>query len=138
MTELPVTLPPGVDVGALSALRRRYETELFERVVPFWERHSPDRVHGGTFNNLDRDGTVYDDTKHVWLMGRQAWMFSLLYRTVEPRDEWLALAASGVEFLRAHAVRDDGLVFFHLARDGAPIYRQRKIFSECFTALALA
>ncbi|MEM1115242.1 MAG: AGE family epimerase/isomerase [Bacteroidota bacterium] len=126
------------DAATLGRLRQRYETELFERVLPFWERHSPDRVHGGTFNNLDRDGAVYDETKHVWLMGRQAWMFSRLYRTVEPRPEWLDLARLGVEFLRAHAVRDDGMVYFHLARDGRPIYRQRKIFSECFTALALA
>ncbi|MEM0961931.1 MAG: AGE family epimerase/isomerase [Bacteroidota bacterium] len=138
MTGFPVVLPAGADRSTLGALRQRYETELFDRVLPFWERHSPDPVHGGTFNNLDRDGTVYDRTKHVWLMGRQAWMFSTLYRTVQPRAEWLALARSGVEFLREHAVRDDGLVYFHLARDGAPIYRQRKLFSECFTALALA
>ncbi len=135
---MTVTLPPGVDAATLGALRDRYHTELFDRVVPFWERHSPDRQHGGTFNNLDRDGAVFDETKHVWLMGRQAWLFSTLYRTVEPRPEWLALAASGVAFLRAHAVRDDGMVYFHLARDGRPIYRQRKIFSECFTAMALA
>ncbi len=138
MTTFPVTLPPSASGAALRALRQRYETELFDRVVPFWERHSPDPIHGGTFNSLDRDGTLYDTTKHVWLMGRQAWLFSTLYRTVEQRDSWLALAASGVEFLREHAVRDDGMVYFHLARDGAPIYRQRKIFSECFTAMALA
>ncbi|WP_420456014.1 AGE family epimerase/isomerase [Rubrivirga sp.] len=135
---MTITLPPGVDAASLHTLRQRYEAELFERVLPFWERHSPDRERGGTFNNLDRDGTVYDTSKHVWLMGRQAWLFSRLYRTVEPRAGWLALAASGVEFLREHAVRDDGLVYFHLARDGAPIYRQRKVFSECFTTMALA
>lgn len=134
---IPVLHAP-TSAAALGRLRQRYETELFERVLPFWERHSPDRAHGGTFNNLDRDGTVYDATKHVWLMGRQAWLFSKLYRTVEARPEWLALARLGVEFLRAHAVRPDGRVYFHLAQDGNPVYLQRKIFSECFTAMALA
>ncbi len=63
----------------LHALRVRYETELFERVLPFWERHSPDPAHGGYFNCLDRDGTVYSRSKHVWLQGRQAWLFAKLY-----------------------------------------------------------
>jgi N-acylglucosamine 2-epimerase len=118
--------------------RQRYETELFERVLPFWEEHSPDPEHGGYSNCLDRDGTVYDTTKHSWLQGRQAWIFSTVYREVEQRDEWLDLAESGVTFLREHALRPNGQVFFSLTRDGQPIYQQRKIFSECFYVMALA
>ena len=119
-------------------LRAGYEHELFERVIPFWEHHAPDAVHGGMFNNLDRDGTVYDTTKHIWLLARAVWMFSKLYREVEPNPRWLGLAQSGVQFLREHARRDDGTVYFTLAADGKPIYRQRKIFTECFYALALS
>jgi N-acylglucosamine 2-epimerase len=119
-------------------LRQRYESELFERVLPFWERSSPDHRHGGYFNCLDRDGSVYDRTKHSWLQGRQAWMFATLYRTVEERPEWLDLARSGVDFLREHALRPDGRVYFSLTEDGRPIYQQRKIFSECFYVMALA
>lgn len=122
----------------VSALRQRYETELFERVLPFWQQHSPDPTRGGFFNNLDRDGTPYDTTKHVWLQARQVWMFSKLYRTVEPRADWLALATLGMDFLRQHARRPDGRVYFALSREGAPVALQRKIFSECFYALALA
>jgi len=124
--------------STITRYRRRYEEELFENVIPFWERHSPDPEHGGTLNCLDRDGTPYDPTKYSWLQGRQAWMFSTLYREVEARDEWLVLAESGVEFLREHAVRPNGQVFFSLTRDGQPIYQQRKIFSECFYVMALA
>jgi N-acylglucosamine 2-epimerase len=120
------------------ALRQRYETELFERVLPFWERHSPDRARGGFYNNLDRDGSVYDTTKHVWLQGRQVWLFSKLYRTVEQRPEWLDLARLGMEFLRAHALRPDGRVYFALSESGSPVALQRKIFGECFYVMALA
>lgn len=122
----------------ITAYRRKYEQELFERVIPFWVKHSPDRVHGGYFNCLDRDGKVYDTNKHVWLQGRQAWMFSKLYRTVEQKPEWLELARLGVEFLRQYAIRPDGRVYFCLSADGKPIYMQRKIFSECFYIMALA
>jgi N-acylglucosamine 2-epimerase len=121
-----------------ASLRQRYETELFERVLPFWERHSPDPVHGGFFNNLARDGHVFDTTKHMWLQGRQAWMFSKLYRTVEQWPAWLDLAASGVGFLREHAARPDGQVYFALTQEGSPLYLQRKIFTECFYVMALA
>ena len=116
----------------------RFEEELFAQVLPFWERHSPDRIHGGFYNNLDRDGSVYDTTKHIWLLARQVWMFSKLYRSHEARPVWLALARLGMDFLRTHAVRPNGQVYFCLAQDGKPIYQQRKTFTECFYVMALA
>ena len=76
----PVILPGRAEIAAL---RRRYETELLESVVPFWTRHSPDRENGGFWNCLDRDGRVYDRTKYGWLQGRQVWMLAKLYRTVD-------------------------------------------------------
>jgi mannose/cellobiose epimerase-like protein (N-acyl-D-glucosamine 2-epimerase family) len=74
----------------LSALRRRYEMELLESVIPFWTRHSPDRVNGGFWNCLDRDGSPYDTTKYGWLQGRQVWMLAKLYRTTRAPEDWEA------------------------------------------------
>ncbi len=122
----------------IHTLRLDFETELFESAIPFWETHSPDWTHGGYFNHLDRDGTVYDPTKNVWLQARQVWMFSKLYTTVEQRPEWLDLAKLGIDFLRDYAVTNEGRVYFALTAEGKPIYLQRKIFSECFYAMALA
>ncbi len=134
----PAAPRPSVDAALRARYRRKYEQELFERVIPFWERHSPDRTHGGYFNGLDRDGAVYDTTKHVWLQGRQAWIFSKLYRAVEQKASWLEMARLGVDFLRAHAIRPDGRVYFSWTAEGKPVYLQRKIFSECFYVMALA
>lgn len=130
-----VTLPTRAD---LSALRRRYETELVESVVPFWTRHSPDRVDGGFYNCLDRDGSVYDTTKYGWLQGRQAWMLAKLYRTVDQRPEWLELALSGARFLRERCLLPGGRMPLSMTADGRAVYVQRKIFTECFYVLALA
>ncbi|XP_054043773.1 N-acylglucosamine 2-epimerase [Rissa tridactyla] len=55
-----------------------------DSVIAFWERHSHDPQHGGFFSCLSRDGTVYDETKYVWMQGRQVWVYSRLYRTVPP------------------------------------------------------
>jgi len=130
--------PQNPSSATLQKYADQFEHELFERVLPFWERHSPDRVHGGYYNNLDRDGSIYDTTKHIWLLARQVWMFSKLYRQLEPRSEWIDLARSGMTFLRTHARQPNGQVFFSLAEDGRPIYQQRKTFTECFYAMALA
>ena len=133
-----VVSPPPDRQADIARYRRRYETELFENVLPFWTTHSPDPDHGGYLNCLDRTGAPYDTTKYSWLQGRQAWLFSVLYREVEARDDWLDLARSGVTFLRENALRPNGQVFFSLTREGAPVYQQRKIFSECFYVMALA
>ena len=55
--------------------------ELYGRVLPFWLRFSYDEEHGGFFNNLDEDGTVFDTTKHVWLQARQCWLFARVANT---------------------------------------------------------
>jgi N-acylglucosamine 2-epimerase len=122
----------------ISSLRQEFETELFDRVLPFWQKNSPDKKNGGLYNCLDRDGHVYDTTKHSWLQARQVWMFSTLYNEVEQNPEWLQIARSGFDFLKHHAKRDDNRIHFSLTEKGAPIYLQRKIFSECFYTIALA
>jgi N-acylglucosamine 2-epimerase len=124
---------------SLSALKSVYEEELFNRVIPFWEKHSVDRKNGGFWNCLDRDGSKYDTRKFMWLNGRQTWMFSKLYNAVEQNPAWLEIASQGARFLREHARRkDDGRVYFSMTEDGQPVQLQRKIFSECFYIMAFA
>jgi N-acylglucosamine 2-epimerase len=124
---------------SLSALKSVYEEELFNRVIPFWEKNSVDRVNGGFWSCLDRDGSRYDTRKFMWLNGRQTWMFSKLYNTVDQNPGWLEIASQGARFLREHARRkDDGRVYFSMTEDGQPVQLQRKIFSECFYIMAFA
>jgi len=104
--------------------------------MPFWERHSPDREHGGYFTCLDRDGRVYDTDKFIWLQGRQVWTLSMLYDRVEKRPEWLELARSGADFLRKHGRDGEGRWYFSLTRDGRPLVQPYNIFSDCFATLA--
>lgn len=122
----------------ISSLKQLFEQELFENVLSFWQNNSPDFIHGGYYNCLNQDGSVYDTTKHVWLQGRQAWMFSKLYNQHDQRAEWVELAALGIEFLRKHALRNDKRLWFSLSEEGKPVWIQRKIFSECFYIIALA
>ena len=115
----------------------RYRRELLESVIPFWMRHSLDRQHGGYFTCLDRDGSIYDDTKYVWLHGRAAWTFSKLYNEVERRQEWLDAAALILNFVRRYALDSHGRFYFSLTRDGRPAFFQRKPYSGTFVAIGL-
>lgn len=113
-----------------------YRDALLEDVIPFWIRHSPDYAHGGYFTCLERDGTVFDTDKFVWLQARQVWMFSLLYNRLEPKDDWLTIARLGATFLRAHGMDAEGNWYFALTQEGAPLVQPYNIFSDCFAAMA--
>jgi N-acylglucosamine 2-epimerase len=119
------------------SLHRLYTDALFHDVIPFWERHSID-PEGGYFTCLDRRGEVYDTDKFVWLQGRQAWMFSVLYNAVAPKEEWLAVARHGIDFLHAHGRAGNGDWYFALTRHGDPLVQPYNIFSDCFAAMAFS
>lgn len=122
----------------LMDIRSEFENELFNSVLPFWQKYSIDRLNGGYFNCLDKEGNVFDTTKYMWLHGRQIWMFSKLYNTVSREAAWLKIAEHGMEFMQKYAVMENGRVFFSLSENGKPVYLQRKIFTECFYTMALA
>jgi len=115
-----------------------YFDELTNNIVPFWERHCPDREYGGYFNCLDRDGSVYDTEKFMWMQWRIVWMFCELYTKVEPRTEWLRIAEQGYNFLTKHGRDAQGRYYFSLARDGSPTMAPYSVFSECFAVMGAA
>ena len=114
----------------------QYRAALLDDVIPFWEDHSIDEAHGGYFTCLERDGTVFDTDKFVWLQARQVWTFAMLYNRVEAKPQWLEIARHGAEFLRDHGMDDDGNWYFSLTREGKPLVQPYNIFSDCFAAMA--
>ena len=113
-----------------------YKNELLNEVVPFWELHSPDTENGGYFTCLNEKGEVYDTDKFIWLQARQVWMFSTLYREVEPREEWKNMAKLGAEFLQKYGRDTEGNWYFSLDKSGSPLVQPYNIFSDCFAAMA--
>ena len=130
-----VTPPMNKDFGALA---QQYQKALLENVLPFWQHHSLDREHGGYFTCLDRRGNVFDTDKFLWLQGRQVWTFSMLYNRVEKNPDWLEIARSGADFLRAHGRDGDGNWYFALTAAGDPLVQPYNIFADCFAALGLS
>ena len=122
--------------GSFSSLAQLYKSELLDRVVPFWLNKSQDLDFGGYFTCLDRDGSVYDTDKFIWLQGREIWMFAKLYNTVEPRQEWLEAAVQGAEFLKKYGHDGNLNWYFALDREGHPLVEPYNIFSYTFATIA--
>ena len=117
-------------------LAEQYKTELLDQVVPFWLNHSQDKEFGGYFTCLERDGTVFDTDKFVWLQGREVWMFSVLYNKVEKKQEWLDCAIQGAEFLKKYGHDGNYNWYFALDREGNPLVEPYNIFSYTFAVIA--
>jgi N-acylglucosamine 2-epimerase len=120
----------------LESYEIKYRQDL-ERVIAFWLKHSLDREYGGYFTCLERDGTVYDTKKYLWLQGREIWMFSRLYNEWERKQEYLDAASLGLQFMRRHAKDPQGRLYFSLTRDGKPYHYQRRPYSAEFYMIAL-
>ena len=122
----------------IDQLREHYRHCLFDDVIPFWLRHSVDHEHGGYLTCLDRDGSVWNTDKAMWLQARGVWMFSKLHNTVEQRTEWLDAAGCGFDFVMQHGFDTDGRMFFLTTRDGQPLRKRRYLFTETFGVIACA
>jgi N-acylglucosamine 2-epimerase len=119
----------------MQELAALYRDELLNNVIPFWLEHSKDEQYGGYLTSLDRDGTVYDTDKWMWLQGREVWLFATLYQKVEARPEWLDMALYGAEFIRRCGADSSGAYYFGLTREGRPLVQPYNIFSDCFCAM---
>ena len=127
-----------LDIDYLKKQSDFYESQLLKDTIPFWFPKSIDEEFGGFLLMRDRDGSLLDDDKSVWIQGRATWLLATLYNTVEKRKEWLDGAKKGVDFLLDHCFDTDGQMFFHVTRDGKPIRKRRYFFSETFAVIALA
>lgn len=124
--------------NSISSYSTLYKEELLTNVLPFWMKHSRDTEYGGYFNCLNRDGSVYDTDKFMWLQAREVWTFSTMYEQVEQNQQWLEMAQQGMDFILKHGRDEQGNWFFSLTRDGKPLTQPHSIFSDCFAAMALS
>ena len=122
----------------LSDFSELYRKSLTDDIMPFWLKHGLDRVNGGIYTCLDRDGTVIDTTKSVWFQGRFGFTAAYAYNNIMNNEQWLAASKSCLDFIEAHCFDRDGRMFFEVTADGTPLRKRRYVFSECFAAIAMA
>ncbi len=122
----------------IAGWRDAYRNELVNNVMPFWIKNGWDRVNGGVYTCLDRDGSIYDTTKSVWFQGRFGFVAAFAYNNIEKNPEWLEASKSCIDFIENHCTDERGRMYFEVEADGTPIRMRRYVFSECFAAIAMS
>lgn len=106
--------------------------------MPFWMEHGWDKVNGGVYTCLDRDGSLMDSTKSVWFQGRFAFICAYAYNNVEKNPLWLEAAKSTLDFIEKHCFDKNGRMYFSVTAEGKPLRMRRYVFSETFAAIAMS
>lgn len=115
-----------------------YKTDLTENIMPFWMEHGLDKVNGGVYTCVDRDGSLIDSTKSVWFQGRFAFVCAFAYNNVEHNLQWLEAAKSAIDFIEKHCFDENGHMYFEVTAEGKPLRKRRYVFSETFAAIAMS
>ncbi|MGE0131770.1 MAG: AGE family epimerase/isomerase [Blastocatellales bacterium] len=102
----------------LAELRRRYHDELFNIVIPFWDKHGIDHELGGFMCVLDHDGTPVNTDKFLWFQGRGIWVYSYLYRHFGKDTRHLEIARKARDFALKHFRQEDGAFAQLVSREG--------------------
>lgn len=122
----------------IDACGKKYTNDLATDILPFWMENGLDRVNGGFYTCLDREGRLMDTTKSVWFQGRAGFTFAAAYNYVEKRPEWLEASKSAIDFIEKYCIDTDGRLFFEMTADGKPLRKRRYLFSDSFAAIAFS
>ncbi len=114
-----------------------YKELLLNNILPFWMKNAVDTEFGGILTHLERDGRVWCYDKNVWFMGRAMYTYSLVYNTLDRKEEYLELAENMYRFLKK-CEGEDGRLPFIVNREGAPLVVNDDYYSETFAAIGCA
>ena len=128
-----------MDLAKLKATQQWVKEEL-GRSVNFWLTHGMDKVHGGVYTCLDKEGNIFSTDKSVWMQGRCAWTFAYLCHCYGVRQEWLDASRSCLDFMEKYCINRacGDRMYFTVTEDGRPLRQRRYCFSEGFYVLANA
>jgi N-acylglucosamine 2-epimerase len=133
-----------MDQKATDNLRRFYEEQLSQNILPFWLEKAIDPEFGGYFTCFTNTGEqLLNKDKYVWSQGRFVWVLSKLAELTGDMN-YLNLAKSGLDFLSDHCFLPNGNSVFLLSREGEPKEQvtgqgyDTSIYVDCFVVLGFA
>ena len=126
-----------MDKNYFKELLSFYEKEL-DNTLDFWYNHGYDKVNGGFYTCLERNGDVFDTDKAVWAQGRGLWVFAKAYNFIKKDERYLKAALDAYDFITKNCYDEDNRMFFTVTGDGKSIQKRRYWFSESFAVVGSA
>lgn len=116
-----------------------YGKYLVDEILPHWLKISKDEEFGGVYNWFDENSMVASTDKIVWFLGREMWSYSMAYRLVDARPEYIDMCEHLYAFLKK-ITPPSGRLPYTVTRDGKLKSAQNDIFyySEIFCAMGCA
>lgn len=109
----------------------QYDSELNERVMPYWLKFSGDE--SGAINNcLAEDGTVLSRDRYIWSQGRALWTYSAMYNRVEKKQAYLDRADGLFRYLCSTGRGADGKWNYLFDGDGKQLEDDISIYVDGF------
>ena len=119
---------------------KQWTKQELDRCISFWLNNGIDKINGGVYTCLDREGKIFSTDKSVWMQGRCGWIFAYLCHIYGIKDEWLKASKSCLDFMEKYCInREAGdRMYFTVTADGKPLRQRRYCFSEAFYCIANA
>ena len=119
---------------------KQWTKQELDRCISFWLNNGIDKINGGVYTCLDREGKIFSTDKSVWMQGRCGWIFAYLCHIYGIKDEWLEASKSCLDFMEKYCInREAGdRMYFTVTADGKPLRQRRYCFSEAFYCIANA
>lgn len=127
-----------IDIKYIEDCKLLCQKDLTEDIMPFWIKNGVDKVNGGVYTSVDKEGKLMDSTKSVWFQGRFGYVCSYYYNNIRKDEEILKASKSAIDFIEEHCIDADGHMFFAVTAEGNPVQKRRYVFSECFASIAMA
>ena len=124
-----------------------YKEELYERVLPFWEKYAPDTEYGGFFTCFSGNGdSMLSTDKYIWSQGRMLYVLGKILSRGEISAGRLAfleeMGDKTAAFLMAYARLENGACTFLCDREGNKKLSGRvydsSIYVDCFVIIGTA
>ncbi len=122
------------------SLSEKCNQQLKSSIVDFYLPHCVDQTNGGYLETIDADGKFCEsEYKFLTLQSRQMWFFCQLAINGIEKEESLAAAKSGYDFLQAHFLdKENGGYFSRVKMDGDEFDTRKHIYLNAFTLYGLA
>ena len=116
-----------------------YKKYLTDEILAHYLDLQTDKECGGILNFFNPDCTLKSEEKDVWFQGRAMWSYSMTYRLVEKRQEYLDICDHIFDFIK-NIELVGGKMPYWVSRDGKTMTRSQgdNFYTECFCAMGCA